>query len=138
MLKIELKNLTAKRIPPIRLLKKATGKALKSLGITGGELGIVFVTDSGIKRLNRKYKKKNEATDVLAFDTVPLGDIAVSVDRAEKNARRFKTSRDKEICLYIIHGILHLVGYRDGTPKERRRMEKKQNKIFKDVWSSIA
>jgi len=99
----------------------------------------LIVGDSKIRTLNRKYLNRETATDVLAFsmqegrrlrgcDKV-LGDIVISVDRARVQAKIFKNTLKRELALYIIHGLLHLVGYKDGSKK----MEKLQQKILSEL-----
>ena len=88
---------------------------------------ILFVNDAGIKRLNKKYRKKNKATDVLAFET---GDIAISAETAEKNSRRFGSTPAEELKLYMIHGILHLSVYDDPSRSNRIEMRKMERRIL--------
>ncbi|MFH1458118.1 MAG: rRNA maturation RNase YbeY [Candidatus Omnitrophota bacterium] len=97
-----------------------------------GEITVCFVNDKKIKELNLRYLQKNEPTDVLAFDS---GDIVVSTDAAIRNAKIFETERLYELYLYIIHGVLHLSGYDDKTPKLKKKMDKKTKEIFKKCGS---
>lgn len=120
---------------------------LKSVGISRATLSIAFVTDSEIKRLNYLYRMRNRPTDVLSFsmregkrlkrDRSILGDIAISVDRAEKQARRFNSTFKREICLYIIHGILHLAGYGDEKPSALKNMRRKEAEILNNLWRRV-
>ena len=121
-----------------------TDPGVAVIGIDDAELSIVFTTDSGIKRLNLLYRRQNRPTDVLAFsmregkplkkDSLILGDIAISVDRARKQAKRFKSSFKKEIYLYIIHGLLHLVGYDDKTRSLEKQMREKETALLNCLW----
>ncbi|MDD5424498.1 MAG: rRNA maturation RNase YbeY [Candidatus Omnitrophica bacterium] len=98
-------------------------KTLAALGRKDCRINILFVGDPAMRRLNGRFKHRKGPTDVLAFDT---GDIAISVDTARKNAKRFGNTLAVELRLYIIHGILHLCGYDDTSApaaKEMRRME---------------
>ena len=113
---------------------------LNYVGISTANLSIVFVTDSEIKHLNYLYRKRNKPTDVLSFsmqegrrlkgDSSILGDVVISVDRARKQARKFGSTFKREIFLYIIHGVLHLLGYDDEKPSSRRRMQRKEAEIL--------
>lgn len=97
-------------------------------------MAVIFLSDERIKRLNRKYLKRNAATDVLVFDYAEGGaELAISIDTAKRNAKIYNTSLKEEITLYIIHGILHLCGYKDDTPQAKRRMFRKQGEIFKKL-----
>ena len=125
-----------------RRVKRIISRVLKYCGrCDKAEVEIVFLTDKAIKALNKKYKGEDHPTDVLSFDLGGsnfgagplLGEIFISIDRALKNSRIFNTAFEKEFTLYIIHGILHLAGYDDGTKKERSRMDRKQKAILKDL-----
>jgi len=74
-------------------------------------------------------------TDVIAFDLSDAGggfsaDLAISTDTAVRNARIFKTCVTYEVYLYVIHGILHLLGFRDSTDRQKKLMEEKANQII--------
>lgn len=127
---------------------------LKSVGVFDANLSIIFVTDSEIKRLNYLYRRRNRVTDVLSFsmhegkpayakasadrrlkrELSTLGDIVISVDRARKQAKRFNSTFKKEMYLYIIHGILHLVGYGDEKPSAKKKMRRKETEILNSLW----
>lgn len=106
---------------------KCASKALSALGWKGGGINILFTDDAGIKRLNSRFKGRKRATDVLAFDT---GDIAVSVDTARKNARRFGNTLPGELKLCMVHGILHLCGYDDTSSPKRKAMRAMEKTIL--------
>ena len=65
--------------------------------------------------------------------TFQHGEIFISVDTARANARRFRTSAEDELKLYIVHGLLHLGGFEDKTPAQARRMEAVQRRIFAEA-----
>lgn len=87
----------------------------------------MFTDDAGIKRLNARFKGSKAATDVLAFDT---GDIAVSVDTAKRNARRYGNILTGELKLCMVHGILHLCGYDDTSAPKRKMMRAMEKRIL--------
>ena len=100
------------------------------------ELEIVFLTDDKIRPLNRRYKREDRPTDVLSFglNACPLlGDIFISIDSARKNSKIFKSDFKEEVTRYVIHGILHLMGYDDRTAKARARMERKQEEMLRKI-----
>jgi len=141
---INIRNLQ-KRVKVGRRLSRGLKKAV--LGSFGnrkkGELTLCLVDDNTMKEINLFYHGSDRATDVLAFDISIctkkkkeiLADIVISADTAFSNARAFKTSVEKEILLYAIHGSLHLIGYNDGTEEKRKRMEKKSMLILQNVYS---
>ena len=109
-------------------------KTLRALGRPTAECSIVLTDDADIAALNRSYRRVAGPTDVLAFPMAEgafarlapecLGDVVISVETAVRQAEGgdLKT----ELALLLVHGILHLVGYDHGTPRERRRMWKRQ------------
>jgi probable rRNA maturation factor len=110
--------------------RKYASRVLGELGSRKRSINILFLDDNGIRRLNRKFKNRRAATDVLAFET---GDIAISVDTAGKNAKRFGTGISDELKLYIIHGILHLSGYDDTLSGDRKKMRKKEKELLDKI-----
>lgn len=148
-------RLSAINISKCRFLDKAKLKyivrfILKHIGVHDADISVVFVNDSEIRRLNSFYRRCNRVTDVLSFSmkegkclfvkTVNdkrlegyssiLGDVVISVDRARQQARIFNSTFKKEIYLYIIHGVLHLAGYRDERPLSKSKMRKKETDIL--------
>ena len=140
-MKVAIKNLQ-KRIPinPKRIIKTV----LKILSIEGirksGEITVCFVNDRRIKELNLKYLGKNNPTDVIAFDvTEPkrpdkiFADIVISTDRAIDNAGAFHTTPLFELYLYVIHGVLHILGYDDQKRKHKLLMQKKEKLLLENL-----
>ncbi len=85
------------------------------------ELIVRYVNDASIRRLNQRFKGRDYATDVLAFVT---GDVTVSVTTARRQAREEGHSLRRELVHLAVHGLLHLGGWNDATPRQRARMEK--------------
>ena len=109
-------------------------KALKAIGRENANATIAFVSDRSMRELNRSFRGLNKTTDVLSFPAganefpstgeVNLGDIAISVRRAELQARESGLSFDDEIAELILHGLLHLCGYDHETDDgEMNRLE---------------
>jgi probable rRNA maturation factor len=104
---------------------------LKAIGKPQSSATIAFVSDTKIRELNRRFRGIDSATDVLSFpDAVTerqgqnLGDIAVSVERAELQAKENGLRFDEEISQLILHGLLHLCGYDHETDNgEMNRLE---------------
>ncbi len=101
------------------------------------ELSIAIGDDAWIQQLNQTYLRKNRPTDVLAFpqDMAPggkpvLGDVAISAETAERQAKEMGHSFERELALLAAHGILHLTGWDDATPAQRRRMLKRAEEIL--------
>ena len=114
-------------------LKKLLTKVLQREGKNRARVSVALVDDRTIAGLNRRYLGRRGPTDVLAFpfNEGPgvgrdLGEIVISVETARKVARRRKKSIKKEIYLYAVHGLLHLLGFDHKTPNEAKEMRKKE------------
>jgi probable rRNA maturation factor len=128
------------RINPRRLRRLAL-KVLGREGIRKADLSIVFVTSQKMRALNRRYHRRDYTTDVLAFnlkiDPKKIsdkkhieGEIIISTATALRNARLYKTAVDRELALYVVHGILHLLGYDDHRSSDIRRMRRKEQELL--------
>ena len=112
-------------------------KVLEILDHKNWEVSVLFCNNKYIKSLNAQYRNKDEPTDVLSFplgetDTryYLAGDIVVSLDALEENARFFKVSEDEELRRLLVHGILHLSGKDHATNKAEESMLKIQEEIL--------
>ncbi len=138
-MKIELINQQKIKRVNLKQLHKYLKKILVFLNIPSKELSILLSDNTLIKKLNKKYFKKPSVTDVIAFpltdDLEPdyLGEVVVSVEEAAHAAKRLGCKWQDELRLYLIHGILHLVGYDDHTRLKKARMEKEQERILKNI-----
>lgn len=106
------------------------------------QLSMVFCDDEAIKELNKQYRDKNEATDVLSFpieleNFIPevrmLGDIVISTDTAKRQAEEFKHPVIVEIVILLIHGLLHLHGFDHIEEADRVVMRAKETEVFKHI-----
>jgi probable rRNA maturation factor len=102
-------------------------KALDAIGNSGSSATIAFVSDRRIRKLNQQFRGVDKATDVLSFpadEPDNLGDVAISVDTAAKQAKENGLQFDNEIAQLILHGLLHLSGYDHETDTgEMNRLE---------------
>ncbi|WP_457561392.1 rRNA maturation RNase YbeY [Caminibacter sp.] len=102
--------------------------------LTDKDIELILTTDEEIRELNKIYRNKDKATDVLSFPLedmpgMPLGSIVISVDTAKKGAEKFGHSLEDEIKLLFIHGLLHLLGYDHET--DNGEMRAKEEEIIK-------
>ncbi len=98
------------------------------------ELNILFSNDEKIKNLNKRFKNKNESTDILSFygyDGGILGDIIISIETAENDAKKNNKGIFDYILFLIAHGFLHLAGYTHETKNKYEEMMQLQNKLVK-------
>ncbi len=120
---IEINNKTRKELPN-RQLKKIIECFLGRNDKTGYNVSIAFVGDATIKRLNRQYRGIDRVTDVLSFSGEDdfLGEIIIDPAQIERQAKRFRSSTYEELVFILVHGLLHLLGYRDDTDKGKKEM----------------
>ncbi|HNW72697.1 MAG: rRNA maturation RNase YbeY [Bacteroidales bacterium] len=107
-------------------------KILSEEGRIAENLNFIFCSDAYLLKINKKYLNKNDYTDVIAFQynlkSEPItGDIYISIPRIRENAAIFKTSPSAELKRVMAHGILHLLGYKDKTKKEKKIIREKEN-----------
>ncbi|MCM3089130.1 probable rRNA maturation factor [Bhargavaea ginsengi] len=127
----------------VRLLEHA-GK-MEDVG--EAELSVTFMDDESIRSVNRDYREKDRATDVISFaleETVEgevavnqpegmprlLGDILISTETADRQAEEYGHSREREIGFLALHGFLHLLGYDHMNEADERRMFGRQDEIL--------
>ena len=125
-----------RRVPvsPSRL-ERAAMRALAAVGRPTGEVEIDVVDDPQIRRLNHQFRGIRRRTDVLAFpleipDAPLVGQIVISADTAQRQARRVGVALGTELDLLVTHGILHLIGYDDRDPVEADLMHRRERDIL--------
>jgi len=107
-----------------------TAKMLQVIGKPDASVTIAFVSDARIRELNLRFRGIDKATDILSFPNADatadnnLGDLAISLSRAVRQARENDLELDQEIAQLILHGLLHLCGYDHETDDgEMNRLE---------------
>lgn len=121
------------------LVKRRARSILRALGHAESELSIGLVGDREIRALNRDYRSKDRATDVLSFSLVEgdwssfrggmLGDVVISVETAAREARRRHRGLNDEVTRLLIHGVLHLLGHDHEEPEQARRMRAEERRL---------
>ena len=138
------------RIQP-DVVREVLESLLHSLGIAERELSVRFISESDIQQLNFHYRNRNQPTDVLSFPQQewdvplcmghdrqfvafpypqPLGDIVISLEQAEKNAKNIGHGLDRETCFLLIHSLLHLCGHDHELPEEETLMCEQQQLLL--------
>jgi probable rRNA maturation factor len=108
------------------------------------ELSVLLVSDQRMRALNRRYRNKDRATDVLAFPLregrfsrfrgALLGDVVISMQTAKRQAKEFGHSLCDEIARLLVHGILHLLGYdHERNVRDAAVMERKERAILRAI-----
>lgn len=134
---VQIKNLqTLKKINRNKF-RTLIISVLRLLELEKRDVSFVFCDNTFIRKLNYRYFKKRTPTDVISFNLEDayaqglLGEVIISVEEALKNSVRFNTGLQYELTLYVVHGILHLIGYTDYTRPKKEAMERKQSRIMK-------
>jgi probable rRNA maturation factor len=127
---IEINNLTNFSVDK-KIFSTVAKKVLSGENRRTENISLVFVSKEEIKKLNKKFRKKNKATDVLSFELNEgknIGEIVICPDIVKENAKKYGNTIKSEIMKVFVHGILHLLGYdHEKSKKEEKLMEKKQN-----------
>ncbi|QRO01120.1 rRNA maturation RNase YbeY [Archangium violaceum] len=123
-----------------KLVTELAETFLRKLELTGCELSISLVGDHAIRRLNRTWRKKDKATDVLSFPAgdLPkgtpgprqLGDVVISLDTAKLQAKEYERTLESEVARYLAHGLLHLLGYDHERPKDAQKMARAEERLL--------
>lgn len=106
-----------------------------------GDVSVLITDNEGIRELNRDFRNIDSATDVLSFpageefesETAMLGDIAISLPRAEEQAEEYGHSLERELAFLTTHGMLHLLGYDHMNAEDETEMRRLQTKILTEM-----
>lgn len=119
-------------------------KVLKRLGQGGRKLSVLLTNDRGMRVLNKRFRGRDKTTDVLAFSMLEgckmagekglLGDVVICVDTIRQNARERGSKVAYEMGFCLAHGVLHLLGYKDGRAKDRKYMNSKTERLIKGIF----
>ena len=98
---------------------------------TLGDVSCIFCSDDHLLSINKTYLNHDYFTDVVTFDyserQVVSGDIFISVDTVRTNAQKYSVSFENELCRVMVHGILHLCGYKDSSKSEKLAMRERED-----------
>jgi rRNA maturation RNase YbeY len=113
-------------------------------GISNANLSLIFGNDKLLSDLKKKFFDLDHYTDVIAFrlndydENNVEGEIYISLPRAKENAKKYDQSFQKELGRLIIHGSLHLLGYKDDTKKNELKMRNKEDSYLEQVnWEKL-
>lgn len=114
-----------------RQIREWIMKTVDNEGFTIGILNYIFTSDNILVQLNTEYLRHFTLTDIITFDLAEkegelTGDIYISLDRAKENAKEFKVTLTNELSRLMVHGVLHLMGYKDKTTAEKEVMRAKE------------
>ncbi len=127
------------KIEPVKIQKEAVQNAIDFLieneKKQPGEISVIFCSDEYLLKINEQYLNHNYYTDIVTFDyvenSVISGDLFISLDRIKENSAQFNVAFKEELYRVILHGVLHLVGYKDKTATEKKLMRGKEDFYLK-------
>ena len=127
--KFKVKDLGKKKIW-LNSISKNEGKDI-------GSLNFLFVDDKEMLKYNKKYLQHESYTDIITFDNSLnnkiAGDIVISLERVNENAKYYQVSYNYELERVMVHGLLHLLGYNDKNKEEKIIIRKKENYYLKNL-----
>lgn len=134
-----IENISSDSRVKLSSLKKLAQKILKDFG-EKGDLNIILVLDSFMRKLNQRFTNRRGTTDVLAFSFKEdkntkakkelLGEIYISAEKARKQSEDYQVPFDQELRRLVAHGTLHLLGYGHKSKKEMEKMRKKEEEFI--------
>ncbi len=138
-MKIQISNLQSAVLAPLspvrQVARSISSKLARSDALTLDTLSIAIVDDTEIARVNWQFLRHRGPTDVITFDYSnghgKMGEIIISAETAQVQARRHRRPLAEELSRYVIHGLLHLAGYDDKTPAQRREMRIAENELLR-------
>lgn len=115
-----------------RKIKSWIASAITAEGYTLQELNFILCSDAYLLRINQDYLNHDTYTDVITFDNSEVlktivGDVFISVERVQENAKEIKVSTIDELCRVMIHGTLHLLGYKDKAKAAKKLMTARED-----------
>ncbi|MDA9227859.1 rRNA maturation RNase YbeY [Flavobacteriales bacterium] len=132
---ITFQNTSKFKVKDLRKKKIWLNSISKNEGKEIGNLNFLFVDDKEMLKYNKKYLQHESYTDIITFDNSLnnkiAGDIIISLERVNENAKYYGVSYNYELERVMAHGLLHLLGYNDKNKEEKKIIRKKENYYLK-------
>lgn len=134
---ITFQNTSKFKVKDLRKKKIWLNSISKNEGKEIGNLNFLFVDDKEMLKYNKKYLQHESYTDIITFDNSLnnkiAGDIVISLERVNENAKYYVVSYNYELERVMAHGLLHLLGYNDKNKEEKKIIRKKENYYLKNM-----
>ena len=134
---ITFQNTSKFKVKDLRKKKIWLNSIYKNEGKEIGNLNFLFVDDKEMLKYNKKYLQHESYTDIITFDNSLnnkiAGDIVISLERVNENAKYYQVSYNYELERVMAHGLLHLLGYNDKNKEEKKMIRKKENYYLKNL-----
>ena len=129
------------RIRKAREIKRFLDKVIRDENKNPGDLVFILADDETVLKINSEFLKHDYYTDVIAFDKseggLVSGEVFISIDTVRVNAREYSCRLQGEVVRGMIHGVLHICGYRGGSIEERRKMFEVQEEKVAQIRESL-
>ncbi|MDE0827082.1 MAG: rRNA maturation RNase YbeY [Akkermansiaceae bacterium] len=112
---------------------KLIGQRKLALTVIPREVSVSLLDDVMIGEVHGQYMDDPSPTDVITFPYGESGEVLISVETAAEHAKEYAVGWEREVTLYLVHGILHLCGYEDADEEGRQRMGELQEALLEDV-----
>lgn len=120
-----------------RTLRRIVRAALAHAGVVRARLNLVLMGDEALAELHARFLGDPSPTDVIAFELSDEngleGEVCCSLDCARRLARERGVTFERELALYVVHGVLHLCGYDDTTPRARAHMRSAERNVLQEL-----
>jgi probable rRNA maturation factor len=114
-------------------------EVVDSEGLQFGNVGIILCSDNYLLELNQRFLLHDYFTDIITFDycenNIVNGELYISIDRVKENAMKYNQDLPTELNRVMVHGVLHLCGYKDKTKAEQKKMRQKEGEKLKILMS---
>jgi rRNA maturation RNase YbeY len=128
---------TSFRLRRLRAHRRWIEGCIERYGKQAGAINFIFTSNPYLREINREYLNHNYFTDVITFDYsdghLLSGDVFISLEKVKENARNFGQSMPQELRRVMIHGVLHLAGYKDASEDEKEVMRNMENEAL-HLW----
>jgi len=130
------------KTPSKRLLKAWIKEFVSNHGKKVGELAFIFCSDEKILEVNQNFLQHDYYTDIITFDycegEIVSGDIFISVERVKENATSHNVEYNTELIRVLAHGVLHLIGIQDKSPKKKKEMTENEDLCISLFFTKFA
>lgn len=133
-LPIKFHSLETTRLTDRQRIKQFLAKKVSKSGRTLSSLDFIFSSDQYLLQINKQFLRHDDFTDIITFDLSEKpkqihGEIYISVERVRENSRIYATSFRHELLRVVFHGVLHLLGFKDKSPVDKKLM-----RSMEDQW----
>ena len=122
-------------------VRRAVAETLVAEKAKKRSVSVLLTGNREIRRINLSFLKHDYATDVISFGAGEknyLGDIVVSAEMARSFSKKLRIPYSQELSRYVVHGTLHLLGYEDGSKKDKIKMRRRQERVLKKLFRDLA